>query len=86
MKKVKLTRSEWLERNKALPIALIQKPLRFIRESTVSVEAEKTVDGKDTGRKIRVESAQYNFAREAADYGFGSVVKGIARNVLQGAI
>lgn len=86
MTKVKLTRAEWLSRNKALPVALIQKPLRFIREKTSSTVPELDSKGNDTGRRVQVDSPQYKFAYEAASYGYGSYVQNMARSVLQGAM
>lgn len=75
MKKVKLTRKEWLVRNIALPVALIQRPLRYIASQT------NTKDEKGN----TVLSPTFIMAHEMAQAGQGGIVQAFAREVARGA-
>lgn len=67
----KLTRQEWLERNKKLPIALIEKPLKYIlnRTTTRDEKGGQVLDPK------------YIAAYEFAKAGQGQIVQQIAKSV-----
>jgi hypothetical protein len=67
----KLTRAEWLTRNKALPIALIERPLRYI--------ANRTNYRNDKGELVL--SSAFIVASGLAERGIGRGVQEIARSI-----
>lgn len=76
----KLTREQKAAAYKALPVALIQRPLRFIKNRTM------VADVVEPGEKQTFSvSKEYLYARKAADFGFGDIVQHIAMKVNQGA-
>lgn len=63
-------------RRKAMPIALIQRPLRLIASLTNRLELDKK------GGSVVVASGAYKDARGCANKGNGAAVQSIARSVL----
>ena len=76
----KLTREQKAARYKALPIALIQKPLKFIKNHTMIQEND--AEGKPNFRV----SKDYQYAARAAEYGYGDIVQAVAKTVLKGNV
>lgn len=65
-----------LARRKAMPIALIQSPLKFIASKDVQF-----VTGTD-GRIRKVLGEDYQWARQHANWGRGGAVQATARHFL----
>ena len=76
MKAVSQHQRDELARRKAMGIALIQRPLRYIAARTNTTEP----DAKGFMRKVA--SRDFQIARLAADLGRGEVVQRIASRLL----
>jgi hypothetical protein len=64
------------KRREAMPIALIQSPLKFIASKDVHLVTRKD------GRIEKELGESYQFARHAANIGMGSAVQRMARTFL----
>ena len=76
MKQVTQRQKDELARRKAMPIALIQRPLKFIAANDVTL-----VTGTD-GTQRKVFGPDYEWARFCADVGRGREVQQAARSLL----
>ncbi len=77
MKQVSQHRKDELARRKAMGIARVERPLRFIAAKT------NTVGKDEKGNATVIESGEFMYAKDQAARGNGLSVQQIAMNVAQ---
>lgn len=75
----KLTREQKAANYKALPVALIQKPLKFIKNRTMV--PDEVAEGEKPTFSV---GSEYLYAKKAAEYGYGDIVQSIAKKINMG--
>lgn len=70
----KLTKAEKQARWVALPIAYVERPLRYLKEKLTSIEI------KEDGSKVSVLDPRFGYLKAASKYGCGDVVQAEARH------
>jgi hypothetical protein len=75
----KLTREQKAANYKALPVALIQKPLKFIKNRTMV--ADEVAEGEKPSFSV---GKDYLYAQKAAEFGYGDIVQAVAKKINMG--